>query len=323
MNSSVGEFLNESVIENDVFEDMVEKQHHQREIEPLEKYFIISEFIEFISNLVNISAYLFLIIIILRYKKLQTRTNTYIIHLAILYLIFSAIKVILHTLGLDYDIELVFEQASISILILYMSIALILALDWFLSGYKPYWFSKYAGCYKYVLTVVYGIVLTEYLLTFVYTHMHHMIRKGVSLIFYITIIVILGILNLMKRFVTLDSKSAKTAYSFLICNIIIFSLIPVLIWHITLTFVLFKNYILICASIIFEIVWYNHPIIVVYVLGSLNKHFKMAYKKSFKQSVQGYDGDDFIEESEEEQADIRRPQEDVADKDHNIIQTVV
>lgn len=298
MNDTVREYLNETVIENDVFEDIVNRTSHQQTIDIGEKYFIISEFVELISNVVNISAYLFLVITILRFKKLSTRTNTYILHLSLLYAIFAIAKLILNTLFVSIDSSLVLEQASTSVLFLYLLICLILGLDWFLSGYKPNFIEKYGPFQKHFLVVLYGIALTEYLLTFVYTHMHHMIRMGISRFFYALIILFMFVLNAMKRSVTLNSHSAKTAYAFNVSSIIIFSLIPMFICD-TILWTHYDNYILVCISIIPEILWYNHPIIVVYVLGMQNKHFKMAYTKSFKKSVQSYDDEDFIDESEE------------------------
>lgn len=297
MNDTVREHLNGTVIENDVFQDIVNQISHNQVIEPLEQYYIISEFVEFISNIVNISAYLFLIITICRYKRLNSRTNTYILHLAILNVIFTIAKVILNTVNINSEFELVLEQASTSVLLLYLIMSFILGLDWFTSGYRPALLEKYAPYYKHFLAVLYGIVLTEYLLTFVYTHMHHMIRKGISKFFYTLIIISIIILNIMKRCVILKSESAKTAYAFNVSNIIIFSLMPVFIWDTISSGS--DNVILVCIELIPEILWYNHPILVVYILGVQNKCFKMAYSKSFKKSIQSYDDEDFIEESED------------------------
>lgn len=297
MNETVRGYLNETVIKNDVFQDIVNQTSHSQIIEPLEQYYIISEFVEFISNIVNISAYLFLIITICRYKKLNTRTNNYILHLAILNVIFTIAKVILNTISINTEGELVLEQASTSILLLYLIMSFILGLDWFISGYKPHFLEKYGPYYKHFLVLLYGIALTEYLLTFVYTHMHHMIRQGISKFFYTLIIILMIVLNVLKRCVILKSDSAKTAYAFTVANVIIFSLIPVFVWD-TISSVS-NNFVIVCIELIPEILWYNHPIIVVYVLGVQNKRFRMAYTKSFKKSVQSYDDEDFIEESED------------------------
>lgn len=297
MNDTIKEYLNETVIENDVFEDILTKVNHYEPIQILEKYFIISEFIEFICNIVNMAAYIFLGLTIYRFIGIKSRVNVYILHLVTTSVVFTIFKVILNTVNLEIDLGSFLEQSSTSVLLLYLIISLILALDWFMSGYKPHFMVKYNRYYKYVVAVLYGVILTEYFLTFIYSHMHHMIRMGISRIFYAAVIFCMIVLNIMKRCVTLESQSAKTAHAFSVSNVIIFSLIPVFIWHTIITFTDIDNYILVCLSIIPEILWYNHPILVVIILGVQNKKFKMAYHKWFRPTVQSYEDEDLVEES--------------------------
>lgn len=312
MNDTVREYMNETVMENDVFEDIMNRTNHYQTISFLEKYFIISEFIEFVCNVVNIAAYLFLAVTIWRFKRLKSRTNTYILHLAVVFVIFNLFRVIMNTVNMGDDYVLVIEQASMTLLSLYLIIAFILSIDWFISGYRSHWIDKYGRFHKYLLAVLYGLALSDYLLTFVYTHMHHMIRMGISRFFYVIILICLIIINVLKRCVTLKSNSAKTAYAFTVANVIIFSLATVFVWHTILTSFLLDNYGFICISIIPEILWYNHPIIVVYSLAAQNKHFRIAYQKSLKRSVQAYDDQDLFDESTEEsrnQTDARTDQD--------------
>lgn len=297
MNGKTREYIWEAASENDIFEDVLNKTNHNTTIGLGEKYFIISEFVELISNLVNVSAYLFLGITILRFKRLKTRKNTYILHLSLLYGFFTLSKMICNILfSLSTEKGLALEQASTSFLLLYLLICLILGLDWIISGYQPNLTQKYEKVYKYFLAVLYGIVITEYLVTFVYAYKHHLIRIGISRFFYGLIIIFMIALNAMKFFFTLSSQCVKSVYALNVSNIIIFSLAPMFICHC----ILWINYsdILVYISIIPEIFWCNHPIVVVYVLGVQNKLFKLAYMKSFKKSVQSYD-EDFVDESED------------------------
>ncbi|KAJ8982892.1 hypothetical protein NQ317_004322, partial [Molorchus minor] len=207
--------------------------------------------------LVAISAKLFLTCTILRFKRLRTRLNMCILNGCILYILHT-LTLVLIPVCLSVSINGRFAQTlyiiALTFCTLYMTFAFVLALDWFTSSYKP------------------SLLRTSdsnYMLSFVYT------CTGL----YIIMLLFLIVINVLSKTVKLDKASIKIRYALTTANIILFSYLPLIIFHLIAHVITniegyynssFRTailYIMIVLQVVPEFLAIGHPILVVYMLG--------------------------------------------------------
>nr|CAH7724951.1 unnamed protein product [Callosobruchus chinensis] len=254
-----------------------------------------------------VSASIFLAIVILRFKRLHTRSNIYILHMCFLH-------VFVYTLPLLYFIiyvmikghlhESAFFQTLSTTLSLYITIGFLLGVDWFVFTRKPNWLGTYEKYFKYVLACVYLVFILEWAIAFFYSRVYHLVvlRSLIFTIFYMVYITVLIVLNILKRWLFLTAASKRTEYAFIVSNITIFSFLPLLIFHTINEFTfhvspylnLFMHYLEPIPSTIAL----GHPILIVHLLGKENKYFRMAYSKMFKRSLRNYIDDNLDNSSD-------------------------
>ncbi|CAH1966691.1 unnamed protein product [Acanthoscelides obtectus] len=270
-------------------------------------YDVIVLILRLILCVLFVSASIFLAIVILRFKRLHTRSNIYILHMCFLH-------VFVYTLPLLYFIiyvmirghlhESAFFQTLSTTLSLYITIGFLLGVDWFVFARKPNWVGTYDRYFKYVLAFVYLIFILEWAVAFFYSRVYHLVvlRSLVFSIFYILYITVLIVLNILKRWLFLTSASKRTEYAFIVSNITLFSFLPLLIFHtineftlhVSPYFNLFMHYLEPVPSTIAL----GHPILIVHLLGKENKYFRMAYSKMFKRSLRNYIDDNLDDSSD-------------------------
>nr|CAH7724953.1 unnamed protein product [Callosobruchus chinensis] len=268
-------------------------------------YIEISIIVRLILSLLVVAATIFLTVVILRFKRLKIRPNLYILNMALLHLTFYMIPLIyilLHFIFYLNSNGVPLLQTMTTAITLYITIAFMLGVDWLFFAWKPHlecWYIKY---FKYVLLGVYSVFILEWAIAFCYDKMEHVaiIRPLFFTIVYLIYVVILIVLNVLKRRMTLDASAKRTEYALTMSNITIFSFLPLLIFHAVMTSTAIGNvhfYLFMCyLEPVPSIIAIGHPIYIVYRLGKDDKYFKMAYSKSFKRSVRNYN-DDNLDES--------------------------
>lgn len=298
--------MESELMENDPFANINEtllKEEYKHHIPIQEYFFIIGEFLVFLACLIAAAANVFLSTTILRFKKLRTRLNIYILNIALLNVFNHLLGILLFLTDLlgFLSILLVTIELHIqnTVQALHVVFSVLLASDWFLSARKSYWITLYSPLYKIIFFAIYTFFLIEGLIAFAYAEMHHYIRFAVFNAVYVICLIFMIILNILKRFVRLKGNPEANAYAFTVANIFVFAYLPVWIYHtMTLFFINIETSgVLIIVSVLPALVWIIHPIIVVIVLGACNKHFKIAYMKTFRRTVDEYDCDDLDNES--------------------------
>nr|XP_023024216.1 uncharacterized protein LOC111512340 [Leptinotarsa decemlineata] len=258
-------------------------------------FVLIISMIKLAICLASISADIFLLVVLFRFGRLwEVRINKYILNLAILniiyYLAAPLFFIFEHLVYTDYVPTIFLLQTQTTILILYITFAIALAVDWYFSGYVPSLMYNYKIYYHYVFSGIYVVFVIEWIFAFIYAENHHMIRMSIFSVFYVTFLVLLVTINILKCRLSPKEDTTKTAHALTTANIIYAAFLPILIYHLivrhssnitVLTIVLYTEFI----PSLLEI---GHPILVVYMLGRMNKYFKMAYNKSFKRSTRNY-----------------------------------
>lgn len=308
MLSSTLNFINETEYESDPFAavpDDVLNGTYPKTISVLSYYLITINILKLILVLTVIVANAFLVIVILRFERLKAvRSNMYILNLSILniiyYLCSPLFYIICHLFSAHEEASIVILQTQSTLLTLYTTFALAMAIDWFLTGIKLHMMKTFDKCYKFAFIGIYGIFFIEWIIAFIYSEVEHVARAATFTIFYVVYAIILTILNILKTRMNFRSDSKEIEYSFTVSNIIIYSFLPLFCFHLFYKVSTPYMYsILLVLEILPEIVEICHPILVIFMLGRLNKYFKMAYNKSFKRSVQNYQDDNLDTVSEE------------------------
>ncbi|KAJ8967487.1 hypothetical protein NQ314_002801 [Rhamnusium bicolor] len=301
------DYLNVSEFENDPFEVYDEDESSKHTIYTVDRgIHVIDILIRILFSLVVVSADIYLICVINKFKRLKTRTNMYILNCFILNILYIISMPLLYVFSYFVRYYIFYPLNTFSVL--YVTFALALSLDWFLSGYRPSSIQKYNKFYKYVFLGIYVVFITEGLVALTLSYLRHLVvRFYIFNVLYVISLIVVVTLNILRKKFNLTNGSFKTAYSLTVTNIMIFSYLPLLIIHILDIFIPRKNYtweyIIIYTEIIARYIVLCHPILVVYMLGKQNKYFKMAYKQSFKRYLKTY-GDDNLDDGSEVENDI-------------------
>lgn len=310
---SSAEFANDTALVGDPLAEIdAEIEHEFNHYNIIWTIQIVFMFAKVIVCLISVAADMFLAVTILRFKRLQTRINTYILHMCIitslLYFIIPMFVTILDLIIHHFAIYYMMEVQN-TFLMSYVTFSLILAVDWIVSNYNSPWIAWYHRYYKYCIPVIYFMFFIYTLVT-VFSDGMTMTLMKIFLYYYIASAVILIALNIVKRFTRVKPETQKTAYAMTVSNIAIFSFLPTFFIYWLLTYLLPHNFtidmIFVFIESIVVMLSLSHPIIIVYYLGKENKYFKMAYNKSFKRSIRSYGDDNLDEVSEDENPDINK-----------------
>lgn len=259
--------------------------------------------------LVAIATSLFLFITILRFKRLKTRTNMYILHLSLLNAIYNVGIFIYLAFDTVYSrSSVLFVYVQFHFILMHVTFAFLLSLDWFLTATKPNWMIHYQKFYQYIFICIYVFFVVGLIVAYAVSSGYQEYNIMIYIATYFFIIMLLILLNVLRGIVNIKTEAFKTRYGFTIANITLFSYIPCMFHHFVYLACIFYDYTRSFESVFYfitflpYIVWIGHPVLVVYILGYLNEHFKMAYLKSFRRSS-GYSREDLDELYEEENID--------------------
>ncbi|CAH1154344.1 unnamed protein product [Phaedon cochleariae] len=299
--------LNETVFEDDPFAELDEAAIEQEELAASFAYIIVTILVKLAVCLAAIAADIFLVIMICRFRKLRSiRMNMFILNatiLSVVYLLCTPLYFMLGHLLFNHNAPTLFLwQTQNTLLILYNTFAICMAVCWFLTGYKPLLIKKYQKYSSHVFGTIYIAFIIEWIFAFIYSKNHHIARMSIFTVFYVIFLVLLVILNVLKTRVSMSSDCAKTSYCLNVANIIFFAYLPMFLFHIAIRFI--SNDFMFYLEFIPELIALAHPVLIVYELGRKDKHFKTAYKKSFERQHE-YEDDNLDEVSDNEIGDTR------------------
>ncbi|VEN54634.1 unnamed protein product [Callosobruchus maculatus] len=280
----------------------------------LHSFIEISIVLRLILSLFVVAATIFLTVVILRFKRLKIRPNVYILNMALLHLTFYLIPLIyilLHFIFYLNSNGIPLFHTMVTAITLYITIAFMLGVDWLFFAWKPNLECYCIKYFKYVLLGIYSVFILEWTAGLCYGNIEHVtvIRPLFFTIVYLIYVVVLIVLNILKRRMSLNASSKRTEYALTISNITIFSFLPLLIFHAVMATTAIDNihfYLFLCYLEPFpSVIALGHPIYIVYRLGKDDKYFKMAYSKSFKRSVRNYNDDNLDESIDDDSSKVQ------------------
>ncbi|KAG5886636.1 hypothetical protein JTB14_000998 [Gonioctena quinquepunctata] len=257
-----------------------------------------------------LAADIFLITIICKKKRLRTKINSYIMHFLIFDMIailsMPVLRIFMEVTSMwkhiGYRTYCISAQVETSSIMFCHLFSFGLVLEWFLTIHNPELGRKFMRFYKYSISIIYAIGTSQLLiLTGLCFREDWTVRHLTESLFFFYVCIFLCICDFFsyKKKNQLDNKNS---YALTIANVMILSWLPLYLYHELLLVIDGTIISLILYSTIFipECLAYGCPIIMVVMLGKLNKYFQMAYDRAFKKSARNYgDDDDNLDESED------------------------
>uniref|UniRef100_A0A6P7GQU9 Uncharacterized protein LOC114341020 isoform X1 n=1 Tax=Diabrotica virgifera virgifera TaxID=50390 RepID=A0A6P7GQU9_DIAVI len=308
MNESTIDILNETEYESDQFASVpaIEGQF-PKSLNGLGYYLLVITIIKLFVVLAVLIINIFLVIVILRFRRLHAiRSNIYILNMSIMNIIFylctPLFYIICHLVSAHEQQSVLILQTQSTLLILYLTFAVAMSVDWILTVSKPQLMKRFEHRCKYLIFGIYILFFMEWIVAFIYSEVEHIARANSFTIFYVIYAAILTALNIFKNRVEIRHESKNTEYALTVGNIVVYSYLPRFFFHLLLLIPLdFLDKVLLFLEIIPDFIEIGHPIVVIYMLWRSNKYFKMAFSKSFKRSVQSYE-DENLDLSENDQS---------------------
>ncbi|KAG5886635.1 hypothetical protein JTB14_000997 [Gonioctena quinquepunctata] len=284
-------FFKEIEFEDDPFTEVDEDTLRAEDTAGNIVFYVIISLVKLAVCLTGMAAEVFLLVVLYRFSRLRSiRLNKYILNLTILniiyYLVAPLYSISEHLVFKHYNATIFLLQTQSTILILYIAFAIGLALDWYLSSCEPKFMSGYEYFHRYVFWGIYVAFVIEWIFAFIYAKNHHMIRMRIFSVFYVSFLILLVIINMLKYTLSMKGSTLKTSHALVTTNIIFFAYFPLFIYHLIISYVTKEEIlaIVLFTEFIPNLLVLGHPIMVVYMLGRTDKFFKIAYEKSFKRS---------------------------------------
>ncbi|XP_019871155.2 uncharacterized protein LOC109599583 isoform X2 [Aethina tumida] len=264
----------------------------------------------FFTGIIGFASTLFLAITIRRFKRLRTRINTYIFNIAVLTVVYYLSNPILDILFVFTKYEYVWcwsyhlESAAI-FMVFVMSFCMLL--DWTLMAFKTNFMVRTGSVHKYFIGFLYVLGVIIWLLHGLDCQFSFFVTDVLLYnIGYIAICVSVAILDIIIAKSKVPYESTKTIYAVTMANLFVYAWLPSYLLYSLINENLNYTDHSILVQILFVVTRlctaFGHlsGIIACYLLGRRNKHFKMAFDRTFKKSVKNYDTDDLDVASDDE-----------------------
>ncbi|XP_019871134.2 uncharacterized protein LOC109599567 [Aethina tumida] len=259
-------------------------------------------------GIVGLVTPLFLAITIRRFKRLRTRINTYIFNIMLLTIVYYINSPVMEILYIFVKFEYLWcwsfhLECTAVFMIFIMSFCMLL--DWTLMAFHPNFMVRTRSIHKYFISFLYVLGLIVWLLKgfgcqysfFITDVLFHNIA-------FIIVCVSIAILDIIIAKNKVPYESTKTMYAVTMANLFVYSWLPEFVSYNLLD----QNYtdnpiillILLVIARLSTAFAHLSAVIACYLLGHRNKHFKMAFDRTFKKLVKNYDTDDLDVASEDE-----------------------
>lgn len=260
---------------------------------------ITYSFAAFLIDLLGFCTNLFLIITMIKFKRLRTHINMYILHLAIASVISYSVAVVVEILYIFILIPKIHcwsYPLEISTMCFMFLVSPIMTLEWILVTFKSSWLARTKPFFKYSIPIAYAIYFSFWVAHFVgCTTTKETFMWSVRFVYYLSLLIMV-VCDIYLTRNPVSIEASKTKYCVLVANIIVFCWLPeCVLSDMVDAFFWYKWYTLILYV---EILFYPFSllgsmanIIVVFVLVKKDKYFKMAFSKVFKSNLSTYEAE--------------------------------
>ncbi|CAG9859585.1 unnamed protein product, partial [Phyllotreta striolata] len=301
-----------------------EEQEYYSRIRSISTFRMVMDIIKFFLCVFVVIIDIYLIVVMMRNKRLRAcKTNKYVLNYAIFNLLsfvalpFFAIFVeLLRTVRLSswsfYCLERQVEDCSMIGLFL---CCFALSFEWLITVYYNSNVNQIIiKLYTYSLHIIYALIFALLVLYTLLCFEVFYINIVLNIILYVILLIFILICNYLR--VKIPNPTSKKMFSLNIATVMTLCWLPLFIYHLLSSF-FYRSYtlrfLLMASYFIPEILAYCSPIIVVFLLGKLNKYYKVAFIQSCCCiSNRNYSGDDesFMEDDEEDKENV----DDLANK---------
>jgi hypothetical protein len=255
----------------------------------------VRDFLRLFVSIMSICASVVLIYVIIKFKRLRSRTNNYILHYAISALIFYTFATgfgIILDFGLHDLIDasvlcMLFEIDGIC-LSLTLTFAAALSVDWLILVTRESWLERYGRIQKYLIACIYLAYITESSLAVGLCFDKHInAEDSTTLVIYCVASFIVVAVNAFTYFKKPSGDCMRYRYSLTISTFLVLIWIPVVLLVIFNMYLYYpKNIILrvfaVPIEILLAVVVNSLPIITAFWLSYISHDFSEAFNTVFK-----------------------------------------
>lgn len=264
----------------------------------MEVLFIFRELLMLIVGVITIIIDILLIFMITKFERLKTPINRYIYHMAIMNLIYFFflplfLFIFYHLIGGGPTIRSTFcylDMVECTAVLGYWIFATSIGIEWMVRSKRESWITKAQFYYDNKFNLIYlflGINLVTGIIGCIY---NYRTEQYILLLIMPTLVVIVIVLNYIKRTGNFDDENLKTEYYLSISTFVIFLHLPYFVVDTLHPFL--HIFILYLSYLVFPLFTTSTPIIIFRFLLQKNKYFKMAFDAMFKKSVRNYESND-------------------------------
>jgi hypothetical protein len=256
----------------------------------------VIDFLRLFASTMSICASVVLIYVIIKIKRLRSRTNNYILHYAISALIFytftTAFEILLHcglhnlTSGRVFCMLFNIESVCLS---LTFTFAAALSVDWLILVTRESWLERYGRIQKYLIVCIYLVHITEYSLVVSSCFDKHIVAENsTTLVIYCLASFTVLSVNAFTYFKKPSGDCIRYRYSLTISTFLVLIWIPVVVFAVfVIQYLYFPENIIIRIfvlpfEILLAVVVHGVPIITAFWLSYISHDFSQAFNTVFK-----------------------------------------
>jgi hypothetical protein len=272
-------------------------------------WLVTSEIIKLLISCSSAGASIFLIYIISKFDNIRRSNHIIILHYAIACLVDMLLVPLLVFLNevtmahtwMRWELICLLHIFNSSSCFLLLVFAASIGIYWFIENVKKTWVEKFTHFRIYFILTLYVIFFIKLLIFSTECFFYTVLTNIILVVVYCILLLIIIIINVGVKWMDLNEDQLNTKYLLTVSTYVTCSYLPLL----TLSFMQHfempdvVDYVMGFAYYFAEYFAFSGIIVVTYLLGKKNEHFKEAYNKLFKRSAQRYDGNMLNDEWEE------------------------
>lgn len=186
----------------------------------------------------SLVAAILILYIIKRFKSLRTRTNYYLVHYAIVNIIFIVgspcyellISLLIYRRGFSYSFICAFYKIDGISISLILTFGFFLGLDYFIACYLDKWLNTYEQIQKFLFVSIYVVFLIEFVIAILPCFGSiRIFSNNLGIITYGAYVFLLTLLHVVKCCKKPGKQCADLIYAWKMSNYIIYNWIPMLL----------------------------------------------------------------------------------------------
>lgn len=274
---------------------------------------VCGKFLELCVLGLSLIAAILILYIILRFKSLRTRTNYYLMHYAIVNIIFIIgspcfellISLLIYHKSVSYSLICTFYKTDGISISLILTFGFLLGVDYFIACYFDKWLNTYEQIQKFLFIAIYVLCLVEFIIIVLPCFGNiRIFSNDIGIIIYGTYVFLLTLLHIVKCCKKPEKDCADLTYAWKMSSYIIYNWTPMLLFIFLLETlaprsIALSDVFFFFMEFVLKLVMYSPPIVISFWLRTADKNFEKAYSLIFRKIARKYNQEEFNEEEDD------------------------